>query len=166
MSDISFTPGPDTARALRDALGCFGTGVTIVTTQTVNGPLAMTANSFASVSLDPPLVLWCPAKASLRHAAFASADQYAIHILSQDQHGLAVHFAHTGDDFDAVEWSADEFGVPHLSGCLARFSCRRTQVHEAGDHSIVVGHVDQVSYRAGHGLIFKRGEYGEFVGRK
>lgn len=166
MSDISFTPGPGTARALRDAFGCFGTGVTIVTTQTVNGPLAMTANSFASVSLDPPMVLWCPAKTSLRHAAFTTADRYAIHILAQDQHGLASHFAHTGDDFDAVDWSEDENGQPQLAGCLARFSCRRANVHDAGDHSIVVGHVDQASYRPGPGLIFKRGEYGEFVGRK
>lgn len=164
MSDFSFKPGPGTARALRDALGCFGTGVTVVTTQTAKGPLAMTASSFSSVSLEPPLVLWCPAKASLRHADFVAADHYTIHILAQDQHDLAAHFARTGDDFDAIDWSRDDTGMPHLHGCLARFSCTRQQVYAAGDHSIIVGHVDQASYRPGTGLIFKRGEYGAFIG--
>ena len=68
-----FVPGPDTVRAYRDALGCFGTGVTVVTTLSGIGPLSVTANSFASVSLEPPLVLWCLARNSLRHAAFAAA---------------------------------------------------------------------------------------------
>lgn len=163
MTDITITPGPDTLRAYRDALACFGTGVTVVTTRTDHGPVAMTANSFASVSLEPPLVLWCPARASLRHDAFIATDRYAIHVMAEDQQETARHFARTGDDFAGIDWSADDSGLPLLSGCLARFECRRTAVHDGGDHSIVVGQVLKASFHGGKGLIFKHGEYGGFL---
>jgi flavin reductase (DIM6/NTAB) family NADH-FMN oxidoreductase RutF len=164
MPETSFTPGPETARAYREALGCFGTGVTIVTTLSEIGPLAMTANSFASLSLDPALVLWCPAKASLRHAAFAGAERFAIHVMAEDQQELALHFSRCGDKFGGVQWHPDVNGVPHLGGCLARFDCRRRDVHDGGDHSIIVGQVTRARHRAGQGLIFKRGQYGGFLG--
>lgn len=156
--------GPETGRAYRDALGCFGTGVSVVTTVTKNGPLAITANSFASVSLDPALVLWCPAKASPRHDAFAAAQTYTIHIMSEDQQPLAIHFARSGTDFDGVGWHCGEDNTWHLRGCLARFECRRTQVHDGGDHSIVLGQVTRAWFRSGSGLMFKRGQYGGFAG--
>jgi flavin reductase (DIM6/NTAB) family NADH-FMN oxidoreductase RutF len=163
MSEQTLIPGPDTARAYRDALGCFGTGVSVVTTMTANGPRAITANSFASVSLDPALVLWCAAKASPRHDAFAKAQDYMIHVMAEDQQHLARHFARSGDDFDAVDWQADEAGTWHLPGCLARFQCRQTQAHGAGDHTIIVGQVLRAWFRAGSGLMFKRGQYGGFA---
>lgn len=164
MTETSFVPGPETARAFRDALGCYGTGVTVVTTMTCDGPLAMTANSFASVSLDPPLVLWCPAKASLRHDAFADARHYNIHVMAEDQHNVAHGFARSGTRFDLIDWTPGSNGQPVLRGCLARFECHRTALHDAGDHSIILGHVDKASHRDGRGLIFKRGQYGGFSG--
>ena len=157
-----FVPGPDTVRAYRDALGCFGTGVTVVTTLSGIGPLSVTANSFASVSLEPPLVLWCLARNSLRHAAFAAAERYLIHVLAEDQKPLAEQFARAGDDFGGVDWQPDGNGLPMLSGCLARFECRRHAVHDAGDHSIVLGQVERAMHRPGTGLMFKRGRYGGF----
>ncbi len=164
MPELSLIPGPQTVRAYRDALGCFGTGVCVVTTETPDGPLAITANSFASVSLDPALVLWCPARTSPRHDAFVSAETYTIHITSEDQQPLATHFARTGTDFDAVGWEQDADGKMHLTGCLARFECQRTQVHDGGDHSIILGQVTRAWFRSGSGLMFKRGQYGGFAG--
>ncbi|SFT78021.1 flavin reductase family protein [Sedimentitalea nanhaiensis] len=164
MSDSSFIPGPETDRAYRDALGCFGTGVTVVTTRTAQGPLAMTANSFASVSLDPPIVLWCAAKRSLRHAAFAAAPNYAIHVMANDQQDLALHFARSGHDFDTVSWTENAAGIPILRGCLARFECRGSDLHDAGDHTIIVGQVLRAACRPGTGLMYKRGQYGGFLG--
>lgn len=164
MTESEFVPGPDTLRAYRDALGSFGTGVTVVTTMTESGPLAITANSFASVSLDPPLVLWCAAKSSARHAAFAAAEHYVIHVMSEDQQDLARHFARAGDEFDTVDWLNSTHGQPLLSGCLARFECTCVAVHDAGDHSIVVGRVNRAAHRKGAGLMFKSGQYGGFAG--
>lgn len=164
MPDTSFIPGPDTDRAYRDALGCFGTGVTVVTTQTARGPLAMTANSFTSVSIHPALVLWCPAKSSHRHTSFVTATHFAIHIMAEDQQALAVHFARNGEDFGGIDWKSGENGMPILSGCLARFECAQVNVHDAGDHSIVLGQVVKTAHRPGQGLIFKRGQYGGFAG--
>jgi flavin reductase (DIM6/NTAB) family NADH-FMN oxidoreductase RutF len=164
MTETSFIPGPETAHAYRDALGCFGTGVTVVTTRSDQGPLAMTVNSFTSVSLEPPLLLWCPAKASLRHDAFAMAQQYAVHIMAEDQQDIALRFARSGGDFTDIDWSPSDSGLPVLSGCLARFDCTSHACHDGGDHSILVGRVSHFTSRPGQGLIFKRGQYGGFLG--
>lgn len=162
MTDTSLVPTPDQQHAYREALGCFGTGVTVVTALDQGRPVAMTANSFASVSLDPPLVLWCPARASLRHDSFVRAERYAIHVMGEDQQALAVHFARSGLTFDGIDWDQGTDGVPHLAGCLARFDCERVDVRAAGDHSIVLGQVLEARYRPGKGLMFKRGQYGGF----
>jgi len=162
MTETSFVPDAGNQRAYREALGCFGTGVTVVTARDAEAPVAMTANSFASVSLDPPLVLWCPARKSARHDSFTRAERFAIHVMGEDQQTLAVHFARSGIDFDGIDWQADADGVPILAGCLARFDCRRVALHEAGDHSIVVAEVLRAAYRPGKGLMFKRGQYGGF----
>lgn len=156
------TPGPDTHRAYRDALGCFATGVTVITTLTKAGPLAFTANSFSSVSMDPPLLMWCPARASLRHDAFVSAERYSIHVMGEDQLELAIHFARSGDNFDAVSWRPGSDGIPHLEGVLARFDCKAHTTHPAGDHTIILGSVERFATRPGKGLIFKQGLYGGF----
>ena len=108
------------------------------------------------------VVLWCPAKASMRHDAFTAAERYMIHVMAEDQQAVAMHFARTGDDFARIDWAAGDHGLPVLSGCLARFDCRRTAVHEGGDHSIIVGEVLSASFHPGKGLMFKHGEYGGF----
>ncbi len=164
MTETRFVPGPDTARAFRDALGCFATGVTVVTAATETGPLAITANSFASVSLDPPLVLWCAARRSLRHDAFVAARRYAIHVMGEDQQELAARFSRIGHDFSGLDWTPDTEGVPILAGCIARFDCRAQACHPGGDHSILVGHVLHAMHRPGQGLIYKRGQFGGFSG--
>lgn len=163
MIETCFVPGPDTQRELRDAMGCFGTGVTVVTTMTDQGPLAMTANSFASVSLDPALVLWCPAKRSARHAHFTSAARFVVQVMGDSQLPLARHFAQDGWAFDGADWCKTPDGQPLLTGCLAHFECRRSALHDAGDHSIIIGEVARASFRPGQGLIFKRGQYGAFA---
>ncbi|MDE4172769.1 flavin reductase family protein [Phaeobacter sp. PT47_59] len=158
-----FTPGPETQRAYRDALGCFATGVTVITTGTEQGPLAFTANSFSSVSMDPPLLMWCPAHASLRHDAFVAAERFSIHVMAEDQLDLAIHFARCGDDFTSVRWQQAEDGTPHLAGVLARFDCSAHASHPAGDHTIILGQVQRFATRPGKGLIFKQGLYGGFL---
>ena len=162
MSDSSFIPGPDTASAFRNALGRFATGVTVVTTMTETGPLGMTANSFASVSLDPPLVLWSPAKASLRFPHFARAKHYAIHILAAEQEELCQRFARTGDGFDGVSWAPCPDGRPILSDCLVCLECTTEAVHEGGDHQIIVGEVTRATTRPGAPLLFAEGQFGGF----
>jgi flavin reductase (DIM6/NTAB) family NADH-FMN oxidoreductase RutF len=90
---IDFTPGPDTAGLMRQALGRFVTGVTVVTVPTSDGPMAIAANSFTSVSLDPPLVLWCPSRTSRRFVHFADAPHFSIHVMGREQFPLVRHFA-------------------------------------------------------------------------
>ncbi|MBK0326671.1 flavin reductase family protein [Rhodobacteraceae bacterium F11138] len=163
MSDNSFIPGPDTELAYRDALGCFGTGVTVVTARSATGPIAMTANSFASVSLHPPMVLWSASRNSLRHDALTGATDYAIHVMAKDQQDIALHFARSGHDFSPIDWFENENGTPILRGCLARFECRRSALHVAGDHTIIVGTVLRAAREPGTGLMYKRGQYGGFL---
>lgn len=165
MDTTTFAPTPDTTADLRRAFGRYGTGVTVVTIQTPDGPLGMTANSFSSVSLDPPLVLWSPATASQRHDAFASAAHFCIHVLRSDQLALAKHFASQGHDFDSYDWTADLNGVPTFDGCFATFHCSAFAVHPAGDHSLILGEVAQVSQHTGDatGLLFKQGRFGQFA---
>ncbi|MCC5957063.1 MAG: flavin reductase family protein [Natronohydrobacter sp.] len=160
MSETSFTPDAAHQRAFRDALGRFATGVTVITTRTSDGPLAITANSFSALSLDPALVMWAPGRFSRRFDAFAEAAHFAIHVLAEDQLPLAQHFAANGGDFDLPGVNEGAGGVPLLSGCLARFECLREAVYPGGDHAIVVGRVTQVTTRAGAGLSFFAGHYG------
>ena len=158
----SFEPSADTSRALRDALGRFATGVTVITCNSDQGPLGMTANSFASVSLDPALVLWSPAKASKRYNAFTDAEHFAIHVMTAEQANICNGFAKNGKAFDGYDWHTCSKGVPLIAHCLSRFECTRTAVHDAGDHSIVVGQVTRVSTQAAGPLMFYSGKYGVF----
>lgn len=152
-----FAPSEATARAYRTALGQFATGVTIVTCDSADGPMGMTANSFSSVSLDPALVLWSPGKASQRHDSFVSARNYAVHVLSADQADLCNAFAKDPHAFDMADWMLNTQNVPLLENCLARFECTQYAVHDAGDHSIILGQVDLVSQNEGTPLIFAQG---------
>ncbi|MDU8909832.1 flavin reductase family protein [Aestuariicoccus sp. MJ-SS9] len=159
----SFDPAGTSSRAFRDALGRFGTGVTVVTCATGDGPLGITANSFASVSLDPPLVLWAPAKGSSRYPFFAAADHFAIHVIGSDQAEVCQGFARSGDAFDRFAWEEGAHGVPLLQNCLSRFECTKTAEHDGGDHTIVVARVTRVTTRIGEPLMFFGGKYGGFT---
>ena len=156
----TFSPTAATSRDLRNAFGCFATGVTVITTQTPEGPLGMTANSFSSVSLEPPLVLWSPAKASRRHDTFADARHFCIHVLGADQADLAHHFATQGHDFGAFNWDSGPNGAPTIMGCLATFHCATHAIHPAGDHSVILGLVEYASVTddSAPALLFERGQ--------
>jgi flavin reductase (DIM6/NTAB) family NADH-FMN oxidoreductase RutF len=158
-----FEPGPDTVRALRDALGRFATGVTVVTCLTPDGPMGMTANSFASVSLDPPLILWSPARASSRFDHFVGAKAFSIHILAETDRDLAARFTRGGAGFDGLDWDVPPDGAPVIAGTLARFDCLQHAVHDGGDHAIVLGLVRRASCRAGAPLVFSQGHFGGFA---
>jgi flavin reductase (DIM6/NTAB) family NADH-FMN oxidoreductase RutF len=162
-SPMQITPGPDTARDFRTALGRFATGVTLVTCDSGIGPLGITANSFASLSLDPPLVLWSPARSSRRFAAFTAASHFAIHILRDDQLDLARAFTHHGQAWDHADWHPSPEGVPLIDDVLARFDCRLHAIHDGGDHAIVVGKVTSAVIGDGTPLVFAGGGYGGFA---
>lgn len=161
--DDGFSPGPETQRAYRDALGRYATGVTVITASSETGPLGITANSFASVSLDPPLVLWSPAKASARYATFAATPRFAVHVLGAEQIELANVFARDGAGFDACDWRFDADGVPLIAGCLARFDCAKVADMDGGDHLIVLARVLRATMRQGEPLLFAAGSYGRFT---
>lgn len=162
MQPESFAPGPLTRRAYRDALGSFATGVTVVTCRDQGRPLAMTANSFTSISLDPPLILWSPAIASSRHDPFVAARDFAVHVLAEDQGALALRCARDGRDFDGIDWSEGPGGTPLIAGAVARFTCTHHASHGAGDHTIVLGQVTEVLHTGRPPLVFLRGGYGAF----
>jgi len=159
----AFNPTQGDTRRFRDALGAFSTGVCVVTTGGNAGRVGITANSFASLSLDPPLVLWSPARASRRFTAFAKARHYAIHVLAADQFALARHFALDGFDFALPGITTGAEGVPLLPGCLARFECLQEAVHDGGDHALIVGRVLRAASRPGMPLVFSAGRYGGFL---
>ncbi|WP_300034473.1 flavin reductase family protein [uncultured Roseobacter sp.] len=162
---LNFEPSPDDTGNLRRAFGCYATGVTVITTERPEGSLGMTANSFSSVSLDPPLVLWCPAKNSKRHNAFVEAERFSIHVLAADQLHVARHFATSGDGFSTADWAPGADGRPILRNCLAAFDCVPYAVHPAGDHSLVLGLVRKVTLnnRNAPGLLFDQGRFGSFT---
>ena len=160
----SFEPNADTTRDLRDALGRFATGVTVVTAQDTQGnAVGITANSFASVSLEPALVLWSPAKSSSRYDVFAKAKHFAIHVLNDTQSDLCKAFVQDGQAFGGLDTDVNEHNVTLINGCLARFECSLDTVHDAGDHSIVVGRVARVTVSEGNPLLFASGKFGSFT---
>lgn len=158
----SFVPDADNSRAYRNALGQFATGVTIVTTAGEIGPVGITANSFSSVSLDPALVLWSMSKKSERYGSFATASDFAIHVLSENQHDLAMAFAKDAQSFSSCSWHAGTTGVPLIMNALACFECNKQSVHDAGDHVIIVGAVKRVTMGDGEPLVFAGGNFGSF----
>ncbi|WBU57576.1 flavin reductase family protein [Paracoccus sediminicola] len=156
----SFTPDHDHARAFRDALGSFATGVTVVTIPSATGPQGLTANSFASLSLAPPLVLWSPGKFSRRHDLFAQAPYFSVHVLAEDQRDLAERFTRGGAQFDGLDLAASPEHVPVIPGVLTRFDCALHDSHDAGDHTLVIGHVLRVEAGRGRPLVFAQGDWG------
>ena len=151
---------PSDARHLRNALGTFATGVTIVTTHVDGVDVGLTANSFSSVSLEPPLVLWSLAKRASSLPAFMQAGYFAVHVLASDQEHLSQLFATRGADrFAGLEVERGEASVPLLPGCAARFLCRSTFQYEGGDHIIFVGEVVEFEHASRPPLLFHGGRY-------
>jgi 3-hydroxy-9,10-secoandrosta-1,3,5(10)-triene-9,17-dione monooxygenase reductase component len=150
--------GPD---ELRQALGRFVTGVTIVTCRDENGmAVGLTANSFNALSLDPPLVLWSLREASASIAAFASASHFAVNVLAAEQVELSRRFARPSSaKFDEGEWSDGQGGAPLLAGCVAVFECRRRSHHAAGDHVLFIGEVERIGGSASTPLVYHAGHY-------
>jgi flavin reductase (DIM6/NTAB) family NADH-FMN oxidoreductase RutF len=160
----TFAPGADTARAFRDALGTFATGVTLVTIAGPEGPMGFVANSFSSLSLDPALVLWSIARTSRRYAAFSAAPAFSIHILGQAQADFARRFGREGEGFAGLDWHETHHGGPAVPGAPVRFDCSQHATHDGGDHLIIVGRVLRVSLQEGEEpLVFARGRFGEFA---
>jgi len=164
LPENSFIPDTDNQRQLRDALGRFGTGVTIVTAPGTNGPAAITVNSFSSVSLDPPLVLWCIERNSSRYEHFANADEYSIHVLGATQEHLCMEVARDPLSLHGADLRTNRYGVPVLDDCQARFDCTSEASHVAGDHVILVARVRCVhTSDENTPLAFYRGITGTFA---
>lgn len=154
------------SRALRDTLGQFATGVTVITTLDPSGqPVGMTVNSFNSVSLDPALILWSIDRASLSYAAFTQCERFVVHVLKGDQQHISNLFAGRGaDKFGQVQWHAGPGEIPQLDDCAALFHCRRAQNIDGGDHTILLGEVLEFSASGGEPLVFHRGRYRALAG--
>ena len=149
-------------RTLRDALGCFATGVTVVTcVDDQERPAGLTVNSFTSVSLDPPLLLVCLHKAAASSAALSAAPCFAINVLQTEQQPASITFSTRVDDrFGTMPWSCGEAGAPILKDSLCVFECERFAVYDGGDHHILVGKVVKASFDASlDPLLYFRGRY-------
>jgi flavin reductase (DIM6/NTAB) family NADH-FMN oxidoreductase RutF len=151
---------------LRNAFGHYATGVTIITTRDAAGePVGMTVNSFSSLSLDPPLLLWSLARSSVNFAAFHDATHFAVHVLGTEQSPLAKQFA-TKDinRFLGVTTTACASGVPRLNEYHACFECEMHARYDGGDHSIIIGRVLDVDEHPGDPLLFYRGRFAKISG--
>jgi flavin reductase (DIM6/NTAB) family NADH-FMN oxidoreductase RutF len=149
------------AAEMRRVLGSFATGVTVVTGMGLDGPVGFSCQSFASVSLDPPLVLFCPAHTSRSWPLIRDAGRFCVNVLAEDQEDLCARFATTGaDKFAGLPWHETTWG-PSLDGVLSTVMCDVEAVHVAGDHDIVIGHVRElVLHREAAPLVFYRGTFG------
>ncbi|HEX8963769.1 MAG TPA: flavin reductase family protein [Rhodocyclaceae bacterium] len=147
--------------ALRNALGQYATGVAVVTTLDAAGrPAGLTVNSFASVSLDPPLVLWSLALTSACLPAFEACSHFAVNVLTAEQAALSNRFASVGiDRFDGVAWTPGLGGVPVLDGAGAVFECCSEARHAGGDHTIFIGRVERFAHGEAAPLLFHAGRY-------
>ena len=148
-------------RELRDAFGSFATGVTIVTTRQRDGvPRGFTANSFTSVSLDPPLVLVCIAKSALGCDVFTDAEHFAVNVLGEDQRSVSGLFAsQSPEKFELADWHPGTANMPLLDGTLASFTCTRHKIVDAGDHIILLGNVIDFAAQSGAPLGYFKGSY-------
>jgi flavin reductase (DIM6/NTAB) family NADH-FMN oxidoreductase RutF len=153
--------GSHDSRQLRNALGLFATGVTVITTRGPAGKLeGLTANSFSALSLDPPLVLWSLSRRSPSMAGFMESGYFAINVLGAGQSALSHHFATPQTDkFAGLELAFGLGGIPLLPDVLARFECRTHSTIDGGDHVLFVGRVHKVAYGAGQPLVFNAGRY-------
>ena len=145
---------------LRRSLGRFATGVTVVTCRGDKGPCGITANSFSSVSLDPPLVLWNIARVSHSLQAYLAAEYFAVNVLGENQRDLSQHFAQSDHTvFNGIDYESSADDVPILPGTIACFECRTHEIHECGDHYIIVGEVQRFRSNDEAPLLFFGSEY-------
>jgi flavin reductase (DIM6/NTAB) family NADH-FMN oxidoreductase RutF len=153
------------SRQFRDALGEFATGVTIICARASGGRyVGLTANSFNSVSLDPPLVLWSLSRRSASLPAFEAAERYSVNVLSADQTELARRFSRPhADRFAGVGYRMGWADAPLIDGCVAWFECRHHGRHRAGDHVVFLGEVATCERAKGSGLVFHHGHFGSVV---
>jgi flavin reductase (DIM6/NTAB) family NADH-FMN oxidoreductase RutF len=161
MTKNEFRSGND-GRILRDAFGSFATGVTIITAIAPGGePIGLTANSFTSLSLDPPLLLVCVANNANSAAALKSTEHFAVNILQVDQQATSNRFAGKGEDrFAETDWQPGETGVPLINESLSIFECKQHAVHDGGDHFVLIGQVLKASFDTDcDPLIYFRGQY-------
>ena len=148
------------SRAFRRCLGSYPTGVTVVIACVGERPIGMAVNSFTAVSLDPPLVLWSIRRESRSLQDFLTATHFAVNILAEDQVETSQHFgAGHPERFALTPWHTGVYGSPLLDEVVAHLECRRTTVHEAGDHLILIGHVERYARFAGAPLVFSQGQY-------
>ena len=156
------------SRQFRDALGEFATGVTIICARTGDGRyVGLTANSFNSVSLDPPLVLWSLARSSASLPSFEAAGRYSVNVLSAEQTELARRFSRPHEDrFAGVGYRLGWADAPLVDGCVAWFECVHHGRHRAGDHMVFIGEVATCERAKGRGLVFHHGHFGAVVPTK
>ena len=146
--------------AFRRCLGRFATGVTVVTCAGPGGEhLGMTVNSFSSVSLEPPLILWNIAKVSRSLDAFLAAEYFGVNVLNKEQEVLAKHFAQSDVAFDEVAHGASPRGVPRIAETIAWFECRTVETLDSGDHHVIIAEVVDFMSADGEPLLFFRGQY-------
>jgi 3-hydroxy-9,10-secoandrosta-1,3,5(10)-triene-9,17-dione monooxygenase reductase component len=158
-------PSPIDSESFRHVLGHLPTGVTVVTANGGDGPLAMSANSVTSVSLHPPMILFCPAKSSTTWPGIRQSGRFCVNIFAAHHEEASRRFSARGvDRFAGVAWHGRPSG-PALDDAVAWIECTIDAVHEAGDHLIVVGVVDELATRedANAPLVFFRGRYGHFA---
>jgi flavin reductase (DIM6/NTAB) family NADH-FMN oxidoreductase RutF len=148
----------------KQAVGAFTTGVTVVTTCDEGTRYGLTANSFASVSLDPPLVLFCVDLRAPSLSGFSRSQHFAINVLATDPEAIAKRFARPAEDkFAGLAWRVGIFGDPLLDRCIAHIECKLEHWFESGDHAIVIGRVHRVKFYAGEPLVFHRSRFGTVV---
>jgi flavin reductase (DIM6/NTAB) family NADH-FMN oxidoreductase RutF len=165
VTDPSDTAPTIDAARFRQVLGHFPTGVTVVTAVHDGVPVGLAVGSFASLSLDPPLVLFCPGTSSSSFPAMREAGVFCVNVLTEDQEDVCRVFAGKGDDkFRGVGWKPAHTGSPILNDVLAWIDCRIESIHESGDHDVVIGRVLElgVNDHRGGPLVFYRGGYGRF----
>ena len=149
------------ARELRQTLGSFVTGVTVITTVDADGkPHGLTANSFSSVSLDPPLILWSQSLAAPSHPVFSACERFVVTILADDQVEISNKFARGGaDKFAGTQLESGLGGVPLLAGCAAHLECRKVNAYPGGDHVVFIGQVERIRRHTRQPLVFGGGKY-------
>lgn len=166
MSPDDILPNKLDTIAFRSALGCFPTGVAIITGQLPGQPpVGLTINSFASVSLDPPLVLWSLRRDAPSRDALLQAGHFVVNVLDEDQIALARQFSQPSHDkFSGVETATNDWGAPYIKDCIARFECKIVNCMSGGDHIIFLGEVLHFHHEVGVPLVFCHGSFSTLAG--
>ena len=164
-TELASGSSPIDPRDFRNALGTYATGVTVITAAGPNGkPYGLTCNSFASVSLNPPLVLWSLGMFSQGLSIFQNASHFTVNVLGASQQALSKKFATSSEDkFAGVEWTPGLGNAPILAGGVANFQCRAADRYYGGDHVIFLGAVEAYAYNRQEPLLFAHGGYGRFT---